>query len=103
MNKKVILMILDGWGKSTEPNIMIKKNQLKKSWPTKDAMVQIYENNLWGGNQSDFFSGDGSHDPELIKPYLETVTSFLTAFLYFTLVPTLVTHSALQTLLSIAW
>lgn len=59
---------------------MTKKNQLKKPWPTKDAMAQIYENNLWGGNQSDFFSGDGSHDPALIKPYLETVTSFLTAF-----------------------
>ena len=59
---------------------MTKKNQLKKPWPTKDAMAQIYENNLWGGNQSEFFSGDGSHDPELINPYLETVTSFLTAF-----------------------
>lgn len=59
---------------------MNKKNQLKKPWPTKDAMVQIYENNLWGGNQSEFFSGDGSHNPELINPYLETVTSFLDAF-----------------------
>ena len=59
---------------------MNKKNQLKKPWPTKDAMVQIYENNLWGGHQSEFFSGDGSHNPELINPYLETVSSFLAAF-----------------------
>ncbi|MDX1718713.1 MAG: class I SAM-dependent methyltransferase [Salegentibacter mishustinae] len=59
---------------------MPKKKQLKKPWPTKDAMAQIYENNLWGGNQSKFFSGDGSHNPELINPYLETVTSFLAAF-----------------------
>jgi hypothetical protein len=59
---------------------MTKKNQIKKPWPTKDAMAQIYENNLWGGNQSKFFSGDGSHNPELINPYLETVTSFLAAF-----------------------
>ena len=59
---------------------MTKKNQLKKTWPTKDAMVQIYENALWGGNLSEFFSGDGSHNPELINPYLETVTSFLAAF-----------------------
>ncbi len=59
---------------------MNKKNQLKKPWPTKDTMVQIYENNLWGGNQSEFFSGDGSHNPELLNPYLETVTSFLAAF-----------------------
>ncbi len=59
---------------------MTKKNQLKKPWPTKDAMAQIYENNLWGGNQSEFFSGDGSHNPELINPYLATVTSFLKSF-----------------------
>ena len=59
---------------------MNKKNQLKKPWPTKDAMAQIYENNLWGGNQSEFFSGAGSHNPELINPYLETVSSFLAAF-----------------------
>ena len=59
---------------------MPKKKQLKKPWPTKDAMTQIYENNLWGGNQSKFFSGDGSHNPELINPYLETVTSFLKSF-----------------------
>jgi len=59
---------------------MTKKNQLKKPWPTKDAMVQIYENNLWGGNQSEFFSGDGSHNSELVNPYLETVNSFLAAF-----------------------
>ena len=59
---------------------MTKKNQIKKPWPTKAAMAQIYENNLWGGNQSEFFSGDGSHNPELINPYLETLTSFLTAF-----------------------
>ncbi|OEY72803.1 class I SAM-dependent methyltransferase [Salegentibacter salarius] len=59
---------------------MNKKNQLKKPWPTKDAMAQIYENNLWGGHQSEFFSGDGSHNSELINPYLETVTSFLKSF-----------------------
>lgn len=59
---------------------MTKKNKLKKPWPTKDAMAQIYENNLWGGNQSEFFSGDGSHNPEFKNPYLETVTSFLAAF-----------------------
>ncbi|UBZ07259.1 class I SAM-dependent methyltransferase [Salegentibacter mishustinae] len=59
---------------------MSTKKQAKKPWPTKNAMAQIYENNLWGGNLSEFFSGDGSHNPELVNPYLETVTSFLAAF-----------------------
>lgn len=59
---------------------MKNNRRTKQPWPTKDAMAQIYENNLWGGNQSKFFSGDGSHNPELINPYLETVISFLAAF-----------------------
>ncbi|SDS10092.1 Methyltransferase domain-containing protein [Gillisia sp. Hel1_33_143] len=52
----------------------------KKAWPTKDAMAQIYEKNLWGSNQSEFYSGLGSHDPEIINPYLEVVSSFLSTF-----------------------
>lgn len=54
---------------------MIKKN--KKPWPTKAAMSQIYELNLWGGKAVDFYSGSGSHDAEIVNPYLEIITSFL--------------------------
>ena len=54
--------------------------QPKKPWPTKEAMSQIYKNNLWGGKKSEFYSGVGSHHPELINPYLATVSSFLAAF-----------------------
>lgn len=54
--------------------------KIKKPWPTKDAMVQIYELNLWGGDGTNFYSGIGSHYPELINPYIEVVTSFLTTF-----------------------
>ncbi|AUC77303.1 class I SAM-dependent methyltransferase [Olleya sp. Bg11-27] len=56
----------------------IKKN--KKPWPTKDAMAQVYTNRLWGCNQSDFYSGEGSHDPEIVKPYIEVLIAFLTSF-----------------------
>ena len=52
----------------------------KKPWPTKAAMQQVYEKNLWGGNNQDFYSGDGSHAAEIVKPYLETVSNFLTSF-----------------------
>lgn len=54
--------------------------RIKKPWPTKDAMEQIYELKLWGGNKFDFYSGVGSHHPEMINPYIEVVTSFLTSF-----------------------
>ena len=53
---------------------------IKKPWPTKDAMEQVYEMKLWGDNKSDFYSGLGSHDPEIIDPYLEVLISFLTSF-----------------------
>lgn len=60
---------------------MKEKNHQKKPWPTKDAMAQIYEKNLWGNDQEfDFYSGIGSHDPELVEPYAEAVSSFLTSF-----------------------
>ena len=49
---------------------------MKKPWSTKDAMAQIYENNLWGGNKSQFYSGLGSHRPETVNPYLAVVSDF---------------------------
>jgi len=54
--------------------------RIKKPWPTKDAMAQIYELNLWGSNETDFYSGIGSHHPEIVEPYLDAVVSFLSAF-----------------------
>ena len=35
---------------------------------------------LWGDNRSEFYSGIGSHHPELVEPYIEAVKSFLTSF-----------------------
>lgn len=58
----------------------METKKTKNPWPTKKAMDQIYAMNLWGGNSSEFYSGEGSHIPELVTPYLEVVTSFLTSF-----------------------
>lgn len=57
-----------------------KEIRNKKPWPTKDAMEQIYEMNLWGENDSNYYSGEGSHDPEIVEPYIDVITSFLTSF-----------------------
>lgn len=60
-----------------------KENQpkrIKKPWPTKDAMEQVYEMKLWGSNKSEFYSGDGSHNPNIVDPYIQVVKSFLTSF-----------------------
>jgi SAM-dependent methyltransferase len=57
-----------------------KFQKLKAPWPTKKVMDQIYEKKLWGRNQADFYSGEGSHLPEIVNPYVESVTAFLTSF-----------------------
>ena len=49
----------------------------KQPWPTRDAMQQIYTMHLWGGKNYDFYSGIGSHDPQIINPYLNVLMSFL--------------------------
>ncbi|WP_421774786.1 class I SAM-dependent methyltransferase [Gracilimonas sp.] len=57
-----------------------KPKRSKKPWPTKDAMKQVYQNNLWGGGGAEFYSGSGSHHPGLVNPYVEAVASFLHSF-----------------------
>ena len=57
-----------------------KDNRVKKPWPTKDAMEQVYAKKLWGDNTTDFYSGDGSHNPQLVDPYIKVVSSFLASF-----------------------
>lgn len=59
---------------------MSANQNLKKRWPTKAVMQQIYERSMWGGAEFDFYSGDGSHDLAFVKPYLEVVKDFLNRF-----------------------
>jgi len=52
----------------------------KKPWPTKKAMEQVYEMNLWGSNTSKFYSGEGSHNADIVLPYINAIASFLNPF-----------------------
>lgn len=58
--------------------VMHKKK--KQPWPTKAAMEQVYEMRLWGGKEFDFYSGEGSHHPNLVMPYVDVVKTFLQSF-----------------------
>jgi SAM-dependent methyltransferase len=58
----------------------IGAKQVKTPWSTKAAMDQVYELKLWGDNNSDFYSGEGSHHPDIVDPYIDALTSFLTSF-----------------------
>ena len=55
----------------------LEKKTNKQPWPTKDAMQQIYELNLWGGEATEFYSGLGSHNQSIVNPYLLAVKEFL--------------------------
>ncbi len=59
---------------------MKEAKAVKQPWPTKDAMEQVYKNHLWGGAHADFYSGEGSHLPELVVPYIEVLATFLSSF-----------------------
>jgi len=52
----------------------------KTPWPTAKAMEQIYDLHLWGGKEFDFYSGEGSHHPKIVQPYLSVVTTVLQTF-----------------------
>ncbi|WP_299126771.1 methyltransferase domain-containing protein [uncultured Winogradskyella sp.] len=54
-----------------------EKMKQKQPWPTKAVMQQIYEQHLWGGKDSDFYSGFGSHEHNTVKFYIKTVSDFL--------------------------
>jgi SAM-dependent methyltransferase len=51
----------------------------KQPWPTERVMTQIYQQKMWGDNGAVYYSGEGSHLPELVQPYLERMRSFLTS------------------------
>jgi hypothetical protein len=55
---------------------MMQSSQ-KNPWPTQAVMEQIYSKHLWGGESKDFYSGEGSHLANIIRPYIEAVTKFL--------------------------
>ncbi len=59
---------------------MKQSPKVKIPWPTKAAMTQIYEKNLWGGNPAEFYSGEGSHDPHIVTPYINIISDFLQSF-----------------------
>ncbi len=63
-----------------QEDLKISSKKTKQPWPTKDVMAQIYEKRLWGEGNSKYYSGSGSHHPDIVCPYIKAVTSFLTSF-----------------------
>lgn len=59
---------------------MNSPKKIKRPWSTKAVMEQIYAKKLWGNNATPFYSGEGSHLPAIVTPYVEAVSTFLRQF-----------------------
>jgi Methyltransferase domain len=69
------------------PDTLIEKrrNRILNSFSgrsNREIFSSTYRNYLWGRNQGDFnfYSGDGSHKPEIIDEYIREVSSFIAKF-----------------------
>lgn len=58
----------------------MQKKIEKAPWPTKKAMQQVYALNFWGTNNTSFYSGEGSHSPEIVVPYIVALRTFFKTF-----------------------
>ena len=54
--------------------------KIKTPWATRAAMEQVYQLNLWGANETKFYSGEGSHHSNYVEPYITVISSFLSSF-----------------------
>jgi hypothetical protein len=50
--------------------------------PTRDIFSSIYEDSMWSdpSNKEKFYSGLGSHDPQIVMPYIQAIRAFLERF-----------------------
>jgi len=48
--------------------------------PAVEVFTAVYKEAKWGADAGgDFYSGSGSHDPEIVRPYVDAVSGFLQA------------------------
>lgn len=54
-------------------------NSAMKNLSLSEKFNYIYKNKFWGyETNKKFYSGEGSHDPKIINPYIEVIREFLT-------------------------
>lgn len=55
----------------------VKKNKQYHNMSRKEVFSNIYEKKIWGGEESDYYSGGGSYCVELIEPYRKLVRTII--------------------------
>jgi len=58
----------------------LKVTKNKTPWTTARVWEQIYNQQLWGTSSSKYYSGYGSHQEDLVRPYIQEVGNFLKSF-----------------------
>jgi len=54
-----------------------QQNARNRRLSTEDVFTDIYSNNRWGGASGTFFSGSGSHEAGVVRPYVAAVNGEL--------------------------
>jgi len=78
--KKIIPeVILNSYRKIRRETNYKKTHSMIKNLTLSQKFDYIYKNKFWGFDiDKKFYSGDGSHNPEIINPYIKVVKKFLT-------------------------
>ena len=65
-------------GQLTSKGIKYKHyNEASNENDIKNAFTKIYKSNEWGTGESKFYSGTGSHDVAIIKPYIQLLINLI--------------------------
>ncbi len=56
-----------------------RRKVLAKAANRAELFSAIYTRNMWGGASEDFYSGHGSHYPDVVQPYVDAVIELLRA------------------------
>ena len=77
--RKTIKKMIPAWALSAGANAMEKlRHRSYSKLPVDQVFAKIYADREWGrGGDAKFYSGAGSHAPEIVAPYVRAVTEYL--------------------------
>jgi hypothetical protein len=78
MKPTIRAIVPEGWRRQVRLHLSKRWDAKFQREPAEKVFTAIYKEGKWGaGPQGDFYSGSGSHDPQIVLPYIEGVSAFL--------------------------
>ncbi|MGB7395542.1 MAG: class I SAM-dependent methyltransferase [Pricia sp.] len=56
------------------------EEETRENRSTEEVMGFIYKSKVWGGEEQDYYSGEGSHLSKIVDPYIKKILQFLLRF-----------------------